>query len=319
MRGMRRNIGVMKTMSDKSTSEFKISLDDGMVDPDDTGKPTKKPEPVKKRRESKPDRNRSPIALVLVALLVAAMIAGYMDIRNRLLSFHSTGSQETRHLSEDFQSKFSTLATQFSTLEESVKGLTEAGATLSASVSSLDEALKKADKSIAGLKTSKADKSSLDSALKDFEKRVSPLSEAIKKTTADTAIMSATLNAGITEMTTLSTRVSDDMNALKVVAETLQAEKASKKELLTEINHIENVLKTSRNQSEKQAADFATSIRRIELRISSLETKAGLSPSSDNQPPDSTPANVRPGEQTPDIPSRTPTSPGDLIERDIIQ
>jgi chromosome segregation ATPase len=309
----------MKIMSDKSKSEFKISLDDGVVDPDDTRKPTNKPEAVRKKRGEKPDRNLSLFSFVPVALIAVVMIAGYLDIRNRLLSFHSAGSQETRNLAEDLQSKFSSLTIKFSTLEESTKGLTEAGSTLSASVSSLNEALKKTDKSISGIKASKADKNSLDNALKEIEKRVSPLSEAIKKTATDTAIMSAKLNASITEMTTVSAKVSDDIKAMELVVETLQSEKASKKELLTEIDHLENVLNASRNQSEKQASDFATSIRRLELKISSLEAKAGLAPSSSNKASGSKPALVVPGEQTSGSPSPTPAQSGDLIERDITQ
>ena len=309
----------MKAMREKSTSEFKISLDDEIVDPDDTTTPSKKTETVKKRGTGKNGRNLSWIVFVLVALIAAAMVFGYMDIRNRLLSFHSTGSQETRHLSEDLQSKFSTLSAQFSTLEESVKGLIESGSALNASVSSLDEALKKADKSIAEINSSKADKKSLDKALKDIEKRLSPLPEEVKKVAADTAVMSAKLNAGLTEMNTLSARVTEDLKSLKLVVDALHAEKASKKELLTEIDHIENVLKASGNQSEKHAAELAISIRRLELRIRSLEAKAGISPPPDNQLPDSKPDADAPEKQAPGNSSPTSASPGDLIERDIVQ
>ncbi len=305
-------------MNEKSISEFKISLDDDAIDPDGAGTPQKKKEPVKKKTGKKSSRNLNWIVFVLVALIILAMAFGYLDIRNRLLSFHSTGSQETRHLSEDLQSKFTTLSTQFTTLEESVKGLTENGSDLSASVSSLDKALKKADKAISGLKASKADQKKLDKTLGDIKKQLSPLSEEVKKVTADTAVMSAKLNAGLTEMNTLSTEISDNIKSLKLAIDALKAEKASKKELLTEIDHIENVLKASENQSEKQSANVATSIRRLELRLRSLEIKAGISPPGDNQIQDDRAADAVPGEEASDA-SSTPSQPGDLIERDITQ
>lgn len=306
-------------MKEKSASEFKISLDDETVDPDDTGAPIKKPEAGKKKVEKSTDRRFSRLTFVLFALMIVVVIAGYMDIRNRLLSFHSTGSQETRHLSEDLQSKFSTLSNQFATLEESIKGLTDSGSTLSASVASLDEALKKLETSMNGIKSSKADKSRLDSALKDVDKRISPLSEEIKKVSADAGVMSAKLNAGLTEMSSASARVLNDIQSLNAVMEALQAEKATKKELLAEINHIENVLKTFKNQSEKQSADFATSIRRLELRIRSLEAKAGISTSLNNSLSNVEPAASESGEQTIDTPSPALETPTDLIERDISQ
>jgi chromosome segregation ATPase len=204
-------------------------------------------------------------------------------------------------------------------LNETVAGLSKREEALNTSLSSLQKALNQVDKSVTAVKSSKADRKTIDNTLKDIDKKLSPLSKEVKKVVADTAVISAELSAGLTEMETVAKKVSDDFKALNLVIDALQADKASKKELLAEIDHIENVLKTSGNQNEKQAADFATSIRRLELRIRSLEEKSGISPPSSNQLTDSTPAASATDDQRSDTQSPAPLPSGDLTEQDIIQ
>ncbi len=306
-------------MNDKPDQEFKISLDDGLLEQDDVRKPTPKTsEAIIMNRGQQPDRNITWIPYVLIVILVGAMIAGYFDIRNRLMSVHSSGSMETQHLSEDLQSKFTNLSNKFSDLEVSLKNLTEGQNKLTESLTSVKSELEKVGKSVSSLKSTKADKKELSASVNNVENEVAALTESVKKNTADTAVMSAKLKVTLTEMEASSAQVSEKLNALKAVLDAIQTDKASKKDLLTEIDHVENVLKANRAQNDKQTGGMLQSIRQMEGRIGALEVKAGISSPTGKQ----SAAPVSSGassEKASAPPSPSAPGPGGLIERDIAQ
>lgn len=307
-------------MSEKPTGEFKIRLDDSTADHEDASKSTpKKAEAAKEKRAVKPDRKSSWLSYLFPLLLIAVLIFGYSDIRKRLLTVHSSGSMETQHLSEDLQSKFSSLGIKFSNMESTLGKLSEGQAELSKTLSSLKEALAKTDKSVSDLASTKADKKSMTSSAAKMEKELSALTESVKKNTADTAVMSAKLTATLTEMNNVSARASEDLNALNAIVDAIQSDKASKKDLLTEIDHIENVIKTNQANNEKQTAAVLQSIQRLDMRTNAVEVKVGL-PSSSGSPAISAPqSGGDSGETSSEAQSPSLPEPGGLIERDITQ
>ena len=304
-------------MNDKPTHEFKIHLDDGMEEPESEGKPSKEKKVASvKKHVKKTVGKTSKIVYALVAISIAAMVAGYIDIRSRLLSVHSSGYQETKHLSEDIESKFSALSKKLSDVESSVSKLTESQTEIGSTLSSLNDKLSKADKSISSMAASKADKKGVASSLNEIKKELATVTESVKKNTADTAVMSAKLNATLAEVNSTADKLLEEQNGLKILVEAVQAEKASKKDLLTEIDHVENVLKANQEQSDKQMAGILKSIQRLDIRTSALEAKNGLATPSGSEPivPDS---KAEANKNTTQTQSPALPQPGELIERDI--
>lgn len=309
-------------MSEKSSKEFKIRLDedDGTVEHDEAIKPaSSKNDAGREKRELKLDHNFSWISYALISVLIVAVVIGYFDIRSRLLNVHSSGSQETQHLSEDLQSKFSSLGIKLSNLESTLDSLSESHAELSNTVSSLKDDLSKTNKSVSGISSSKADKKSVSSSVKKLEKELSSLSESIEKNAANTAVVSAKLTATLTAVDKSSEKVSNDLNALKAAIETMQTEMASKKDLLGEIAHIENVLKTSQADIDKQRAALLQSIQRLDMRTHSIEVKLGLATSSGGSETEEPTTEDASGETSSESPSSSNLEPGGLIERDLSQ
>lgn len=309
-------------MSEKSTHEFKIRLDDSdtTADHDDVAKPAPpKADAVRKKRTQKLERNSSWISYALIFAAIAATIIGYSDIRNRLLNVHSTGSKETQHLSEDLQSKFSSLGIKLSNLESTLSSLSESQTELTDTVSSLNDELSKTNKSVSGITSSKADKKSVTSSVAKVEKELSSLSESLKKNSADTAVLSAKLTATLTALDNASARTSGDLNALKAAVDAMQTDMASKKDLLAEIDHIENVLNTNQANIDKQRAAILQSIQRLDMRTNAIEVKLGLTTSSGVSETASPPPVSATGETPSESPSTSNLEPGGLIERDLPQ
>jgi len=307
-------------MSEKPTHEFKIRLDDSADEPDTPSKPSS--EGVKAAREKRKRTSQRSAPRVLygvILVLVAAMILGYFDIRSRVLTVHSSGSKETEHLSKDLQSKFSSLAIQISNMESKMGELTDGQAKLSGTVSSLTDELAKANKSISGISSSKADKKSVSSSVTKIEKQLASIEESADKYRADSAVMSAQLKTMLTEMNNISSKASEDQNALKAIVDAIQTDKASKKDLLTEIDHIENLLKANQARIEKQTSSMLQSIQRLDMRTNALEVKTGLPTSSNGSASEETPSGPASGGRSSEPQSPSRLGPGELIERDISQ
>lgn len=307
-------------MSEKSTREFKIRLDDSTTDHEEAPKLSPpKAEAVREKRGLKPKRNVSWISYLLIFVVIAIMIIGYFDIRSRLLTVHSSGSQETQHLSEDLQSKFSSLGIKYSNLESTLKDLSESHTELLKTVSSLKDQLAKTDKSISSISSTKAEKKSVASSVAKIEKELASLTESGKKNTAETAILSAKLTAALTEINNASAKAFEDLNALRAIVDAIQTDKASKKDLLTEIDHIENVIKTNQTKIDRQTANALQSVQRLDMRVNAVEVKVGLPTPSEGSADAAPPAASASGETSSEPQSPSLPEPGELIERDITQ
>lgn len=309
-------------MSEKPNSGFKIRLDDGT---EDTGvhpeSSANKTDTGENRGRPKSARNISWVSYVLITSILAVMIFGYFDIRGRLLTVYDSGSKETQHLSDDLESKFSSLAVKLSNMEASLEDLSKAQTKLSASVLSLEKGIEKADKSISGITSSKADKKSVASSIKKIDKQLTSLSESIKKNSTAGAVVSAQLKSALNELDNASIKFSEEMNSLSALLDAVKADKASKKDLLAEIDHIENVLKTNQAARDRQAASILQTLQRLDMRTNALEVKTGVAkiPGKDTGADSTTPSAETGNAATSSSASPSLLEPGELIERDISQ
>lgn len=307
-------------MSEKPTNGFKIRLDDSSADHDDATKPTpQKADAVREKRGLKLVRNPSRILYVLIFVVIAVMAIGYFDIRSRLLNVHSSGSTETQHLSEELQSKFSSLGIKLSNLESALDSLSESQVQLSDNVTSLKDELAETGKSVSKITSDKADKKSVASSVAKIEKELGSLSESLKKNSTDAAVLSAKLTASLTALNNDSAKASEDLNTLKAVVDAMQIDKASKKDLLSEIDHVENALNTNQADFAKQTAAVLQSIQRLNMRTQAIEVKVGLSTSSGTSESTPSPTESSSGETSSEPPSPSLPEPGGFIERDIAQ
>ena len=271
-------------MDDNSTSEFKIRLDDRPAEPEHACEtPKSVRESVKEtareietRRAVKPEKSKT--GLILMGILLLLLLAGYVDMRRRVITFQTSGSKESQTLAEDIQAKFSALSVNITTLEETLKKLTESQNTLNQSLARIEGAL-------STLKSGKADKAAMDS----MEQRLSPLSDDVKNITAATNALSIKLTTEMTGLTAATAKVSNDLAAVQSKFAALQSETVAKKDLFTEIDHLENILKTNQEQGRKEIESLSVTIRRLELKIAALESKAAAAPATSTAVP-STPA-----------------------------
>ncbi len=295
-------------MEETPSSEFKIRWqDDEPVEPEagpspsNTGKSSG-------RREKAPKSGRGTLLLIflLIVAAIALMVVGYIDIRERVAAVEGTRAKEAQNISEDLQSKFSSLSIKFSAMETAFAERADLLADLKKTADALSTQLSDIQGKISSLSTAKADKSAVDKALSAMEQQHATLSKKIDGTETAATARADKLAGKLAAAETAAAQALVDLKTLSVKLDALSAEKASKKELLAEINHIENVLSTEKGLAEKVAADLSQRLRRIELKLTGLETLIHR-----DAPP---PAPAQPKAASP-IPDRS--SPGEVIEKDI--
>jgi len=165
-------------MNEKPTHEFKIRLDDSADDHEDAPKPASGQVASARKDQAKKAAQGTPwVSYVPIALVALALLFGYIHIMGKLNTVHTSGTEETQHLSKDTESKFSSLAVKLSNQEAALGSLSESHDGLSASVSALKDELSKANKSLSDLSSSKADKKSVSSSVSKLENQLASLED----------------------------------------------------------------------------------------------------------------------------------------------
>lgn len=302
-------------MNEDSTPEFKIRLDDEPVRPKVKIPAEKDAQSVKKL-----GRRMTIAILLLFILIVGAMVAGYLDIKKQLSTVHDYGTQEAQNLSSDLQSKFSTLSVKSASVEDSLTQISDAQSSLKANIDALKKDIAKVSKLADTLNASKADKKSVKDSAAALSKQLSPLSTEMQK---QKSVISAIEKSTREDISTVQKKVLQVAKEAKIFQEKIdavRAEKASKKDLLAEVDHIQK-------SQDKLEIGLKRVITQLESKINQLEkemmTRTGSSKGSTAAPVVSSTTPSSTGEPKPTPPSigkpSTPPKPGELLEQDISQ
>jgi DNA repair exonuclease SbcCD ATPase subunit len=303
----------IKQMNEESPPEFRIRLDDAPPKPKRKVSAQKDSQSVKKL-----GRRMTITTLLLFILVVVAMVAGYWDIKKRLLTVHHSGTQEAQNLSTDIQSKFSSLSLKSASLEDTLDKITNTQSMLKAALDALKNDLSKVSKLADKLSASKADKKSVKESTASLNKKLSPLSKEIQKQKDTLSSIEKSTKEDISTVKQKVFQAAKETKSFREKLDAVRAEKASKKDLIAEVDHIQEKqdkleiglkrvitrLESNLNQLEKEIKKFKTS------SIKKVTPSSTTSPTPQSLPTSSTP---------PSGSSSSTQKPGKLLEQDISQ
>jgi DNA repair exonuclease SbcCD ATPase subunit len=158
-------------------------------------------EDLKDRRLEKLSTRVTLLTILIPCLIGVILVVAYLDIKDRVTRTYDTGTRGVQQLSENLDSKFSSLSLKIAGLEENATKVAEKVAALEKTAAFVQSRLRDAQKSVVALKSSKADQKEINAALKAVKQSLAPIPEKIDALQAESRKDDQQLNQEITAAT----------------------------------------------------------------------------------------------------------------------
>lgn len=237
-------------MEKKETPEFKISID--------------KERPEHYFQEAKKDlrfeklNQRVTIISILIPCIIAILfVVSYLDIKNKIVGVHDSGSMEVNNLSKNIDKKTAELSSQYSKLEASFEKKTAALKT-------------EFHNSAKDMKETKAEKTEVANSIEEINRQVSAVRNDLSAISNKVKAIEVGLSQKITEITKSIGRIENDLAKLHSNIAGISASKADKKDMDA---YMRNEQKHYQNELNRLAGDVEDKIDSIRRQIGEIEKK----------------------------------------------
>jgi chromosome segregation ATPase len=222
----------------RSQGKFKMRLD---ADVDEAPAASQ----VDELRMEKLSQRVTMISILIPVLIVVVLVIAYMDIKQRVIRTEDTGTSGVQKLSEEMESRFSTLSLRQAKLEELLKQNSDMN---NQSLAKIQVNLKKLDDRLKGAGKGLASKKDLNAKLDPMNKKIANLSGAMDET-----------KAGLAEAN------QQVQTALSRMGETLSNRDNQIKQLQEKVNGLD------RAKIDKSALDLAMKLEMLKIKQSFIE------------------------------------------------
>ncbi len=332
-------------MQGHNQPDFKLDLDD--ESPDKLIQ-----EEMHELRMEKLNQRITLLSILFPILILVILFIAYFDISKKVSKFQNTGTLEVVNLSRELESNFSALSVKFAKLETLVD---KKNTSFDNAISAIQIELKKTEKNISGLKSSKTDKKELARSIKKIDKKFLPLQKDFKKAFNKVASDITSLGKELTQLKQAVDTVGNDVknakeeiSASKAEISELSSAKIGKDVLDLEMKNISNTFQTRLdetinkvevkflsinkriNELKKQAAAISKKQAFIQKAVSTRKpviqpktetrTKSKPTPASKKVLPvkkDSAPNQKAAPSSSPPSSGSTTLKPGTIVEQDI--
>jgi DNA repair exonuclease SbcCD ATPase subunit len=273
-------------MKNEKPSGFRFRLDDEGPDPGYRDE-------VQDRKPQKSGRG-TPLAVILILLFGAAAGWGYYDLKKGVMALRNMDVSQVQSLSQDLNSRFSSLSVQTAKLEESIKNLQGSLKALEAQfekkilpldeffmvfekrTSALKEDIDKTAKSIEVLKGFAADKSTVAQAMTNLENKILPLSEHLKNVESEIKGLDENLTQELAEVSGNFYKLQNSVNQFEKIQKDLSAlstEKLDKKGFEAELKNLEKRLSGEFDKIKAESGPRGESLDDIQRQLKTMESQ----------------------------------------------
>lgn len=242
----------------RSQSKFKMRLDADVDEAPVTSQ-------VDELRMEKLGQRVTMISILIPVLIVVILIFAYMDIKRRVIQTEDTGVSGVQKLSQDMESRFSTLSLRQAKLEEMLKRNSDMN---NQSQAKIQVNLKKLEDRLKGVGKGLISKKDLDAKVDPINKKIENLSGAMDERIAGLTEINQQMQ---TTLSQIGASLSDRDNQIKQLQEKLNGLDQAKidKSALDLAMKLEML---------KIKQSFIARLDEIEARIKTLETKLNSRP-----------------------------------------
>jgi chromosome segregation ATPase len=225
------------------------------------------------------------ITILIPILIVVILAVTYLDIKRRVISTETSGSKEFESLSQDLESRFSSVSVRQASLEDAFKKendrLDEASAAMGVRIKEINEALKKLSGSAVTEKTLEKARSKTLTAVED---KLAPLSQELASTKDQLTAQGQDATARISElegvldtMDPALAKLRTDIQSVNEGLETVSKEKISKEQmdLALKLDRLRIVsdLQAEDKRLAQQLGELSRQITEVRGELADLENR----------------------------------------------
>ena len=222
-------------MPKKRQSQFKMGMDNG-------GTESLYAEERNDLKLEKLTQKVTIISILIPVLIGVILVISYLDIKSRVTTVQDTGESGVQSLSQNLESRFSSLSVRFAQLEETFKKKID---TAAKTQQKLQKKLIEAEKSIRWLNKIKAGRKSLEQKSTDLETNLEAIRTDLQTLDSNLSSLDASVKKELVDLVGLVEKSSTAMLALQALvaekmdrAETEKAIDAQKQDLVASIEKL---------------------------------------------------------------------------------
>lgn len=301
-------------MRKKSQSEFKMRMDNGETE-------SLFAEERRDLRLEKLTQKVTIISILLPVLIGVILIISYLDIKSRVSTVQDTGESGVQSLSQNLESRFSSLSVKFAALEEA---FTQNSKQTDKSRMALQKRLKEAEKSVRWLSKTKAGKKTFEQKSADIDTRFEAIKTDLQTLDSNLSSLDQSVKQELAELVALVEKSGNTLLGFQAnVAEKIdraEAEKLidkQKKALLASIEAMGLRLEKQivLNRQKIAAVKAAAAGKKSVGKATSAPKKTQTSKTAPKQADKPGPAPKQ--AEKPDKPVQSAPKPGEIVEQDL--
>ncbi|MFH2218896.1 MAG: hypothetical protein ABII68_04460 [Pseudomonadota bacterium] len=293
-------------MTKNESSKFRIRLDDDVPE-------APLPEGVEDLQIKRLGQRVTLVAVLIPCLIGVVLFLAYMDINKRVGRVHDTGTTEVQNLSNDLESRFTSLSKSHDDLKDSVAKQIES---LQQSTTALDARAKEVETAILYIRDArKIDNNKFDKQFADIETGLTSIQDSLEKTSSDLQAIDTKVSQ---ELIMLAEAVDKFKQGIQSEISNLSATTIDKKGLdlamISQQVHFQEKLK-------QITARYDADMESLRKRLTTLENSKSVSSKPPKTKTEEPPTSKAPDAQTipPEKPAPESTAPksDSIIEQDI--
>lgn len=244
-------------MDEKKSPEFKINIDavhsDAMIRED-----------KKDIRIEKLNQKVTIITILIPCIIIILLLVSYLDIKNKIMGVHDSGTMEIQTLSKNIDKKTIELSSLYSKLEESferkISALDKTGSVLK---TDLQESVKE-------ITAKKADKTEIASTVAEINKQISSVINDLSAVSNKVKGMDTNLSQKVSELSRTLGKIENDLVKLSTDISGIQTTKADRKDIELSLKNEQKRYQNELNRFEKEIED---KINAVQKQLAEIEKK----------------------------------------------
>ena len=259
------------------------------------------------------------ISIIIPVLIGVILVISYLDIKSTVSTVQDTGESGVQSLSQNLESRFSSLSLKFATLEESFQKKTGQAAKTR---ESLEKRVKEAEKSVRWLSRIKAGKKTFDETTTDIKTSLEAIRADLQTLDANLGSLDQSVKKELADLVALVEKSGTTVLGVQVEVDEKIDRAEARKIIDTQKQELLSSLEAMGLRLEKQIVLNRQKIAAVQEKAAvkkpASTAKKAPKKATDHKPAPKPPEKPAPKKvETPAKPATPAPQPGEIVEQDL--